>query len=101
MFKSVLFLRGDLAKRLLGVGVIWPKDSLVPGLSQHEGVFWPNPKFQKLKFKVSFLGLNIALTPNLIGSSDADFHEDSESGLNSKIKKNTKESFGQITVDYS
>ena len=66
---------------------------------QHQGVFWPDQKSQKLKFQVSFLGLNIALSPNLIGSSDADFHKDSESGLNSKIKKNTKESFVQITVE--
>ena len=44
-------------------------------------------KSQKLKFQVSFLGLNIALSPNLIGSSDADFHKDFESGLNSKIEK--------------
>ena len=34
-------LGGDLAKRLLGVGVIWPKDSMVPGLNQHQGVFLP------------------------------------------------------------
>ena len=33
------------------------------------------------------MGLNIAFFPNLIGSSDADFYNDSESGLNSKIKK--------------
>ena len=45
------------------------------------------------------MGLNIALSPNLIGSSDADFYKDSESGLNSKIKKNTKESFVHFTVD--
>ena len=57
----------------------------------------PNQKSQKLKFQVSFLGLNIAKC-YLIGSSDADFHKDSESGLNSKIK-NTKESFVQITVE--
>ena len=40
-FRKMAFkvLTGDLAKRLLGVGVIWPKDSLVPGLSQHQGVF--------------------------------------------------------------
>ena len=38
--------------------------------------------------EVSFLGLNIALclSPNLIGSSDADFYKASESGLNSNIK---------------
>ena len=29
----------------------------------------------------------IALTPNLIGLSDADFYKDFESGLSSKIKK--------------
>ena len=37
-----------------------------------------------------FLGLNIALSQNLIGSYDVDFQKDSESGLKSK---NTKESF--------
>ena len=43
-FRKMAFkvLRGDLAKRLLGVGVIWPNDSLVPGLNQHQGVFWPD-----------------------------------------------------------
>ena len=50
---------------------------------QHQVVFWPNQKSQKLEIQVSFLGLNIALSPNLIGSSDSDFHKDSESGLNS------------------
>ena len=65
---------------------------------QHQGVFWLNPKSQKLKFHVSFLGLNIALSPNLIGSSDADFNKDSKSGLHSKIK-NTNKSFGQATVE--
>ena len=45
------------------------------------------------------MGLNITLSPNLSGSSDADFYKDSESGLNSKIKKNTKESFVQATVE--
>ena len=47
--------------------------------------------------KPRFLGLNIALSPNLIGSSDADFHKDSESDLNSKIK-NTKEAFVHTTA---
>ena len=28
-------LWGGLDKRLLGVGVVWTKDSLVPGLNQH------------------------------------------------------------------
>ena len=43
-FREMAFkvLGGDLDKRLLGVGVIWPNYSLVPGLSQHQGVFWPN-----------------------------------------------------------
>ena len=62
----VKVLRGDLAKRLLGVGVIKSP--------QHQRVFWPNPKSQILQLQVSFLGLNIALSPNLIGSSDVDFH---------------------------
>ena len=69
-----------LAKRLLGVRVIWPKDSLVLGLNQHQGVIWPNPKTHILS--QLYKGLNIALSPNLIGSSDVDFHRDSESGLN-------------------
>ena len=43
-------LGGDLAKRLHGVGVIWPKDSLVPGLSQHQGVFWPDHPNTKESF---------------------------------------------------
>ena len=76
-------------------GLIWPNDSFVPGLNQHQGVFWPDHpntkeyfcQTQNLKLPVSFLGLNIALPPNLIGSSDADFHKDSKSGLNSKVKK--------------
>ena len=87
---------------------VWPKDSLVLGWSGQKTPWcqgyvstkesfgqipptprslFPNQKYQKLKFQVSFLGLNIALSPNLIGSYDADFHKDSESGLNSKIKK--------------
>ena len=40
MFFKVL--GGDLAKRLLGVGVIWPKDSLVLIRPWHQGVFWPD-----------------------------------------------------------
>ena len=84
---------------LLTLSRLSPPRSLLSRSPQHQGVFWPDQKSQKLKFQVSFLGLNIALTPNLIGSSDADFHKDSESGLNSKIKKNTKESFVQITVE--
>jgi len=95
---AIKVLGGDLAKRLLGVGVIWPKDSLVLIQPWHQGVFWPYPKSQKLKFQVSFWGLNIALSPNLIGSSDADFHMDYESGLNSK---KTPRSFGQTTVAFS
>lgn len=67
--------------------------------TQHQGVFCPDQKSQKLKFQVSFLGLNIALSPNLIGSSDADFHMNSESGLISN-KKN-QGSFGQTTVAFS
>ena len=35
-------LGGDLAKRLLGVGVIWPKDYLVLIQQWHQGVFWPD-----------------------------------------------------------
>ena len=54
---------------------------------------------KKSKFQVSFLGLNIALSPNLIGSSDVDFHKDSKSGLNSKIMFGTKESFVQTTAE--
>ena len=83
----------DLAKRLLGARAESAPRSLLASSPQDQGVFWPNPKFQ-----VSFLGLNIALSPNLIGSSDADFHKDFESGLNSKIKKNTKEAFVQTTA---
>ena len=42
---------------------------------------------QKPKLQVSFWGLHIALSPNLIGSSESEFHKDSESGLNSKMEK--------------
>ena len=84
---------------------IWQKDSLLPELNQHQGVFWPdhpNTKeyFGQTKkttdFKSAFLCLKIALSLNLIGSSDVNLHMDSESGLNSKI---TKESFRQTTVE--
>ena len=86
--KDSLVLWGDLAKRLLGARAesSAPR-SLLAKSPQHQGVFLPNQKSQNLKFKVSLLGFNIELSPNLIGSSDADFHKDSESGLNSKIKK--------------
>ena len=101
--------------------LVWPKDSLVLGGNrpkdslvltadstlaprsllarspQHQGVFWPNPKSQKLKFQVSFLGLNIALFPNLFGSSDVAFFNDSES--DSEFTFGTKESFDQISVE--
>ena len=91
-FKGVVWTKyslvlGDLDKRLLGARAESAPRSLLARSPQHQGVFWPDQKSQKLKFQVSFLGLNIALSPNLIGSSDADFHKDSESGLNSKIKK--------------
>ena len=39
-----------MGKRLLGVGVIWAKDSLVPGLSQHQGVFCPDHPNTKESF---------------------------------------------------
>ena len=81
------FWGGDLAKRLLGARAESAPRSLLSRSPQHQGVFCPDQKSQKLKFQVSFLGLNIALSPNLIGSSDEDFQKDSESGLNSKIKK--------------
>jgi len=42
-----------------------------------------------------FLGLNIALSQNQIGSSDADFYKYYESDFNSKIKKHQ----GHTTVD--
>ena len=53
------------------------------------------PKYCNEQMNEAFIGLS----SNLIGSSDTDFHKDLESGLNSKIKKNTLESFGQITVE--
>ena len=51
-FREMAFkvLGGDLAERLLGVGMIWPKDSLVPGLSQHQGVFCPDHPNTKESF---------------------------------------------------
>ena len=39
-----------MAKRLLGVRGIWPKDSMVPGLNQHQGVFWPDHPNTKESF---------------------------------------------------
>ena len=59
---------GGLDKRLLGVGVVWTKDSLVPGLNQHQGVFCPNHPSTKESF--------VQTTP---------------------LKENTKESFVQTT----
>ena len=67
---------GDLGKRLLGARAESAPRSLLSRSPQHQGVFWPDQKSQKLKFQVSFLGLNIALSPNMIGSSEADFHKD-------------------------
>ena len=43
-------LGGDLAKRLLGVGVIWPKDSLVLTQPWHQGVFCPDHPNTKESF---------------------------------------------------
>ena len=46
-----LYYRGMIwPKRLFGVGVIWPKDSLVPGLNQHQGIFWPDHPNTKESF---------------------------------------------------
>ena len=45
------------------------------------------------------MGLNIALSPNLIDSSHVDFHKDSESGLDSKITFGTEESYDQTIVE--
>ena len=41
---------GDLAKRLLGVGMIWPKDSLVLTQPWHQGVFCPDHPNTKESF---------------------------------------------------
>ena len=51
-FRKMAFevLRGDLAKRLLGVGVIWPKDSLVLIQPWHQGVFCPDHPNTKESF---------------------------------------------------
>merc|ERR1712077_97920 len=51
-FREMAFkvLGGDLAKRLLGVGVIWPKDSLVLTQPWHQGVFCPNHPNTKESF---------------------------------------------------
>ena len=43
-------LRGDLGKRLLGVGVIWTKDSLVLTQPWHQGVFCPDHPNTKESF---------------------------------------------------
>jgi len=89
---------GDRAKRLLSATAESAPRTFLAKSPQQQGVFWLNPKSQNSNFKSAFLGLNIALSPNLIGSSDADFHKDSESGLNWTMK-NTKESFVQTTAD--
>ena len=47
---------------------------------------------------MSYLGLDIALSLNLVDLSDVDFYKDSESRLDSKIVFGTKESFSQTTV---
>ena len=51
-FREMAFivLGGDLAKRLLGVGVIWPKDSLVLTQPWHQGVFCPDHPNTKESF---------------------------------------------------
>ena len=41
---------GDLAKRLLGLGVIWLKDSFVLIQPWHKGVFWPDHPNTKESF---------------------------------------------------
>ena len=75
----LILLQGyDLAKRLLGVGVIWPKDSFVLIKPWHQGVIWPDHPNTKESFG--------QITPQNF------------KGHFPKIKKNTKESFVQITV---
>ena len=51
-FREMAFkvLGVDLAKRLLGVGVIWPKDSLVLTQPWHQGVFCPDHPNAKESF---------------------------------------------------
>ena len=51
-FRKMAFkvLRGDLGKRLLGVGVIWTKDSLVLTQPWHQGVFCPDHPNTKESF---------------------------------------------------
>ena len=65
-------------------------------VGEHQGVFPPDHKTPK---PIYFLGVNIALSSNLIGSSGVDFHKDSKFGLNSKITFGTKESFVQTTAE--
>ena len=84
---------GNLAKRLFDARAASPR-SLLAKLQNPETLTF------SLSLTVSFLGLNIALSPNLIGLSDADFHIIPNLVLTQKLK-NTKKSFGQTTVDLS
>ena len=78
---------GGLAKRLLGADLtLAPKECF--------GQITPLKENTKESF-----GQIIALYPNLIDSSEVPSHEDSESGLNSKITFGTKASFSQTTAD--
>ena len=72
---------GDLAKRLIGAD---PR------------ILLAKPRDPKTQILSQLVGLK---SPNLIGSSDVDFHKDSESGFNSKITFGTKESFSRTTVE--
>ena len=78
LYDKIRYLYYDLAKRLLGVEVIWPKDSLVPRLSQHQGVFWPDHPNTMESFG--------QITPQNFKGHFAELFS-------------TKESFSQTTVD--
>ena len=67
-------LGGDLAKRLLGVGVIWPKDSLVLIQPRHQEVFWPDPTHRAMfKFgaKIVFLSCHLAKKMSAVFSANS------------------------------
>ena len=84
VYTSVLFQRGDLAKRLVGV----ERGGLAKRLLARS-----HPK----KTQSQRLCLNtyvLLYPPNLIGKSEVPAHQDSKSGLQ-KISFGTKESFGK------
>ena len=54
-----------MVKRLLGVGGIWPKDSLVLTQPWHLGFFWPN---HNLVIKLGTFDIGVNLAKRLLGA---------------------------------